>query len=522
MSGENFAADPRKQKILIVDDSEMNRCMLADILEDDYDIIQAESGIQAVTILKERPLEIALVMLDMVMPEMDGLAVLEVMNKQHWIDNIPVIMISAESSAGYIEQAYDLGVTDYIKRPFDAISVHRRVINTIMLYANQKKLVGLVADQIYEKEKSTNLMINILSHVVEFRNGESGLHVIHVQNITRIILEKYAEKYNDSGLTEASISTISLASSLHDIGKISIPESILNKPGKLTDEEFAIMKTHSSVGASMLESLSFGSNDPLIKIAYEVSRWHHERHDGRGYPDRLEGDQIPLSAQAVSVADVYDALTSERVYKKAFSHEKAMEMILGGECGTFNPRILECLKETSDVLKGTLNLATTDHLSPRGVKNITEEILKNSNLYSAGQTLTNLESEIAKHRFLESISREIQFEYSSDPAILNISAWGAKKLGLPESIADPKNSEELKAVISEKCIKELSEAVYGTTFEQPVAEYECDLKIGGETKRCKFVCLTIWADDDHSRRSSVVGKVFDAEDAVQNIEVSAV
>lgn len=511
MSEEIFAAETRKQKVLIVDDNAMNRCMLADILEDDYEIIQAENGVEAVAVLKERHFEISLVMLDMVMPEMDGIEVLEVMNKQHWIDNIPVIMISVENSAGYIERAYNLGVTDYIKRPYDAFSVRRRVINTIMLYTNQKNLVGLVADQIYEKEKSTNLMINILSHVVEFRNGESGLHVIHVQNITKIILEKYAEKYPDSGLTESSIATISLASSLHDIGKISIPESILNKPGKLTDEEFAIMKTHSSVGASMLESLSFGSNDPLIKIAYEVSRWHHERHDGRGYPDKLEGDQIPLSAQAVSVADVYDALTSERVYKKAFTHEKAIDMILGGECGTFNPRILECLKETSDILKDTLNLTAAEHLSPRGVKNITEEILKNNALKAPGKTLNNLENEIAKHRFLQSISREIQFEYGSDPSMLTISEFGAKKLGLPENISDPKNSEQLLSVISAECLKELSEAVYKATFEQPVTEYECDLKIGGETKRCKVVCLTIWADDDHSRRDGVVGKVFDVE-----------
>lgn len=511
MSGENFAADSRKQKVLIVDDSEMNRCMLADILEDDYEILQAENGVEAVSVLKERHFEIALVMLDMVMPEMDGLGVLEVMNKHRWIENIPVIMISVESSAGYIEHAYDLGVTDYIKRPFDAFSVRRRVINTIMLYANQKKLVGLVADQIYEKEKSTNLMINILSHVVEFRNGESGLHVIHVQNITRIILEKYAEKYKDSGLTESDISTISLASSLHDIGKISIPESILNKPGKLTDEEFAIMKTHSSVGASMLESLSFGSGDPLIKTAYEISRWHHERHDGRGYPDRLAGDQIPLSAQVVSVADVYDALTSERVYKKAFSHEKAIGMILGGECGTFNPKILECLKEISDVLKETLNLTTTEHLSPHGVKNITEEILKNSNVNVAGQTLNSLENEIEKYKFLQSISREIQFEYSRDPSMLNISEFGAEKLGLPENISDPKNSEQLMSVISKECLEELSNAVYGTTVDQPVAEYECDLKIGGKSKHCKVICLTIWADDDHSRRDGVVGKVFEAE-----------
>ncbi|MCM1022939.1 MAG: response regulator [Prevotella sp.] len=517
MIGENFAADSRKQKVLIVDDSEMNRTMLEDILEDDYDIIQAENGVQAVAVLKERHFEIALVMLDMVMPEMDGLGVLEVMNKQHWIDNIPVIMISVESSAGYIEHAYDLGVTDYIKRPFDAFSVRRRVINTIMLYANQKKLVGLVADQIYEKEKSTNLMINILSHIVEFRNGESGLHVIHVQNITRTILEKYAEKYEDSGLTEASIATISLASSLHDIGKISIPESILNKPGKLTDEEFAIMKTHSSVGASMLESLSFGSDDPLIKTAYEISRWHHERHDGRGYPDRLEGDKIPLSAQVVSVADVYDALTSERVYKKAFSHEKAMEMILGGECGAFNPRILECLKDTAGVLKENLNRTVSEHLSPRGVKNITEEVLKNSNLNTAGTTFNSLENEIAKYKFLRSVSREMQFEYSCDPSILNFPERSAKKLGLPENITDPKNDEGLKAVISEKCVGELTEAVLAASPDQPIAEYECDINIGGETKHCKIVCISVWSDD--GSRISVTGKIFDTAD---DMEVSAV
>ncbi len=255
----------------------------------------------------------------------------------------------------------------------------------------------------------------------------------------------------------------------------------------------------------MLESLSFGSGDPLIKTAYEISRWHHERHDGRGYPDRLEGDQIPLSAQAVSVADVYDALTSERVYKKAFSHEKAMEMILGGECGTFNPRILECLKETADVLKENLNLTTSEHLSPRGVQNITEEILKNNDLDVAGQTLNSLENEIAKHRFLESISREIQFEYSSDPSMLTLSECGAKKLGLTETISDPKNDENLKAVISEKCLGELAEAVRKTTPEQPVTEYECDMVFGGETKRCKVVCLSMWSDDDYSCRDGIVG-----------------
>ncbi len=296
MNGEKLSLNSQKQKVLIVDDSEMNREMLADILEDEYGIIQAANGIEAVSLLRESHFEISLVMLDMVMPEMDGLGVLEVMNKYHWIENIPVIMISVENSADYIERAYDLGVTDYIKRPFDAVAVRRRVMNTMMLYANQKKLVGLVSEQIYEKEKSTNMMINILSHIVEFRNGESGLHVLHIKTITQALLKRYAELHKNSGLTQSDISMISLASSLHDIGKISIPEEVINKPGRLTPEEFTIMKTHSAIGASMLENLPFEKDEPLLKVAYQICRWHHERYDGRGYPDGLKGDEIPLSA----------------------------------------------------------------------------------------------------------------------------------------------------------------------------------------------------------------------------------
>jgi len=508
-----------KQKVLIVDDSEMNREMLADILEDEYEIMQAKNGVEAVSILKEDHLKIALVMLDMVMPEMDGMGVLEVMNKNRWIDSIPVIMISVENSSDHIEKAYDLGVTDYIKRPFDAVAVRRRVINTMMLYANQKKLLALVSEQIYEKEKSTNMMINILSHIVEFRNGESGLHVLHIKTITQALLNRYVELHKDCGISKTDIANITLASALHDIGKISIPEEILNKPGRLTDEEFTIMKTHSAIGASMLENLPFEKDEPLLKMAYQVCRWHHERYDGRGYPDGLKGDEIPLSAQVVAVADVYDALTSERVYKKAFSHEKAMEMILGGECGTFNPDVLECLKDTAETLIEELKANATSHISRHEVQSITEEMLSHNDVTVTDQTLNTLESERVKHQFLTSISREIQFDYISEPPMLTFSEWSAKKLELQENIIDPKSNESLLSIISEESLNELSERVRKTTPDQPVVEYECDLKIDGIIKRYKIVCRSMWTEKDSSHYIGAVGKVLDADDThLQNID----
>ena len=315
-----------KEKILIADDSAMNRAILTEMLGDGYEILEAENGRQAVSIMQTN-VDIDLLLLDIMMPEMDGFDVLAMMNKYHWIDDIPVIMISAENASSYVERAYDLGATDYISRPFDMAIVRRRVINTLMLYAKQKRLVRLVAEQVYEKEKSNSTMINIQSHIVEFRNGESGLHVLHIQTATDILLRTLVRKNDKYNLNAADISLISTASALHDIGKINIPASILNKPGKLTKEEFDTMKTHTTTGAEILDKLPFQQESPLVKTAYAICRWHHERWDGRGYPDGLKGEDIPIAAQVVAMADVYDALTSERCYKKTFCHDKAMEMI---------------------------------------------------------------------------------------------------------------------------------------------------------------------------------------------------
>ena len=248
-----MAIGPAKNPcILIADDSEMNRSILEDMLGDEYDIIEAENGEQAVEIIQKREQEISLVLLDIVMPRMDGFGVLAEMKEQRWIEDIPVIMISAESNPDNIEKAYELGATDFISRPFDALIVHHRVVNTILLYAKQKNLTNLVADQIYEKELSSSLMIDILSHIVEFRNGESGLHVRHVNLLTELFLQHLSQHTEEYRFSRSEISLISTASALHDIGKIAIDEAILNKPGRLTNEEFEVMKTHSVIGAQML------------------------------------------------------------------------------------------------------------------------------------------------------------------------------------------------------------------------------------------------------------------------------
>lgn len=343
-----------KTQILLVDDSKMNRMLLREILGDGYHILEAENGQECLETLRAEAGNIALVLLDINMPGMDGFEVLKAMNANHTIEDIPVIMISSEDSDAAIRRSYELGASDYVNRPFDARIVYRRVTNTIKLYAKQRRLVQMVSDQIRARENNTDMLVGVLSHIVEFRNGESGAHVRHIRIITELLLHRLLEISSNYSITAEQQDMIPLASALHDIGKIGIDEKILNKPGKLTPEEFEVMKTHSMLGAKMLHDLDGFAVQPLLQTAYEIARWHHERWDGRGYPDGLKGDEIPISAQLVSLADVYDALTSERCYKKAFSHEKAVQMILNGECGAFNPLLLQCLTDIQADLKEEL------------------------------------------------------------------------------------------------------------------------------------------------------------------------
>ena len=340
-----------KQRILVVDDSKMNREILCEMLKDDFEIIEATNGQECVSLIEQYGKEISLVLLDIVMPVMDGFEILMYMNRNHWIEDVPVIMISSEESENYIRKAFKFGVSDYISRPFDSKVVYQRVFNTIKLYAKQRRLISMVSDQMHEKEKNNQMMVEVLSQIMEFRNGESGLHVVHINTLTRLLLERLVENTDAYNLTPDDCYLISTASAFHDIGKVGIDESILNKPGKLTKEEFETMKEHTLIGASMLDKLEHYKDEKMIKIAYQICRWHHERYDGKGYPDGLTGEQIPIAAQVVSVADVYDALVSKRVYKDAYSHEQAMKMILNGECGAFNPLLMEVLVEIQDKIK---------------------------------------------------------------------------------------------------------------------------------------------------------------------------
>ncbi|MCI8415063.1 MAG: diguanylate cyclase [Ruminiclostridium sp.] len=502
-----------KQKILIVDDSEMNRSILADMLGDEYEIIEAENGSEGVAALQKYGSEVSLVLLDIVMPEMDGFGMLTVMNRYRWIDEIPVIMISAERGSSHVERAFELGITDFISRPFDALIVHHRVVNTILLYAKQKKLEGLVADQIYEKEHRSTLMIDILSSIVEFRNGESGLHVRHVHTLTEILLNVLVHKTDRYDLSQTDISIISTASALHDIGKIAIAEEVLNKPGKLTDEEFAIMKTHSMVGANMLAGLPIHQEEPLVKAAYEIARWHHERYDGRGYPDGLKGDDIPISAQIVALADVYDALTSERVYKKAFPHEVAVEMILEGKCGVFNPLVLDCLRECADNIPTELGDDNAMRRNQREMRNIAREMHKHEELSASERTLQLLEHERMKYSFFAAMTEEVQFEYTTQPPMVTLTAWGAEKLGLDEIIMDPEQDQKAISLLGQDGWRELSDILHATNPANPVVKYDCMLHFKEEPRWMRIVARAIWSSDEPPRYTGAIGKAIDIHDS---------
>ncbi len=498
-----------KQKILIADDSAINRFILADMLGDQFEILEAEDGEQAVTTLHRLGIEISLVLLDIVMPNMDGFEVLSFMNKYRLIDDIPVIMISSENSASFVERAYEMGATDYISRPFDAHVVRRRALNTIMLYAKQRRLIGLITDQIYEKQKSNSLMINILSYIVEFRNGESGLHVLHIGKMTDILLNRLVQKTDKYHLSRTDISLIGTASALHDIGKIAIPDGILNKPGRFTPEEFKIMQTHSEEGAKLLERLPYFQNEPLVKVARDICRWHHERYDGKGYPDGLKGEEIPISAQVVSIADVYDALTSERVYKKAYSHERSIEMIFRGECGVFNPLLLECLLDVSEEIQKELEVNVLIGDDRREMQKIAEEMVNHEELAASERTLQLLEHERMKYQFFASMAQEIQFEFTAVPPMLSINEWGASRLGVDEVIMNPMKNQAFTDILGYGNLQALDDRLRSSTPDDPVVQFDCQIKINGKLRWHHIIARASWSSDDPAQYRGSIGKIVD-------------
>ena len=507
-----------KQKILIVDDSEINRAQLREILGDTYEYLEGENGMGAVDILC-RHTDIALVLLDLSMPEMDGFDVLRVMRCYSWLEEIPVIAISSAGDTASVEQAYDLGVADYIRRPFERVMVMRRVQNILMLYTKQRRLTRLVAQQVREKEHNSVLMIGILSHVVEFRNSESGQHVLHIRTLTDLLLHQLAQKTDAYPLEEQQISLISTASSLHDIGKINVPRRILNKAGPLTAEEYAIIKTHTTEGAKIVQDLSSGAgneDEPLLRTAYAICRWHHERWDGSGYPDKLKGDEIPIAAQVVALADAYDALTSKRCYKDPYPHEKAVAMILQGECGAFNPLLLECLAECAGQLHLELQRSEFDRCFRSETRRLSEEILRREALPGSDRVQRLLELERERTAFYADRLGGIQFYYD----VLS------DRVSVVDRYVDPACRKQIRdfdgghglKVLSDRDCGHLLQVIRDATPEEPDAAFEVPILMDRKYHVHRLTLHTLWSRTGVQRCVGVVGQLSDTSRTLEQNE----
>ena len=504
-----------KLKILIADDSEINRALLKEILGDGYDYLEAEDGAAAVELMRQRT-DISLLLLDLMMPGMDGFDVLRVMKYHAWLDEIPVIVISAAEDTANIERAYDLGVTDYIRHPFERIMVLRRVKNILMLYAKQKRLTRLVTDQVYEKEHNNVLMISILSHVVEFRNSESGLHVMHIRTLTDLLLHRLVQKTDRYQLDESDIARISTASALHDIGKIVIPEEILNKPGRLTAEEFAVIKNHTVAGAQMLQDLgqAIARDEPLLQVAHAICRWHHERWDGGGYPDRLKGDEIPIAAQVVALADVYDALTSERCYKHAYDHDTALRMVLNGECGAFNPLLLDCLKESSEQLRTELTRSEWDRGFRQETHRLSEEILHREALPRENHSQLLLEQEKERTDFYAAQCGGIRFDYDLLAGSVTVYDYHAEPMQ-QKTVTDFAQGKGL-SFLNEQDRRKLSKAISRATPEAPDVVLPVMVQRDGKPHLHRMALHTIWSGVGVRRCVNVLGQLTDEQHRVEH------
>lgn len=354
-----------RNKILIVDDSMFNRQLLCDILKDEYAIVEADNGRKALEIIEEQKNDIIAVLLDIVMPEMDGVAVLKELSDKQYLEDFPVLIVTGEQDMNLVAECFDYGISDFIRKPVNTDFVKPRVKKLVELYEQKNSLkeisqkqtltmrsqYKLLQQQAARLKKSNEKIIDVLGTVVESRNMEDGTHVKRVKEFTRILAVHMMEDYPEYELTEEKIGVISSASVLHDVGKITIPDSILLKPGKLTEEEYEYVKSHSIRGYDIINSITGVWDEEYVRYSCEITRYHHEKYDGSGYPDGLKGDEIPISAQLVSIADCFDSLISESVYKSAIPFEEAFTMILQGECGVFSFKLLECFRKAKKELE---------------------------------------------------------------------------------------------------------------------------------------------------------------------------
>ena len=479
----------KKQKILIVDDAKFNRDILKEILGDTYNYLEAENGNQAIQMIGEN-IGIDLMLLDINMPQMNGFEVLEIMKRSQCIDETPVIMISAEESVDVMRKAYEMGITDYITRPFDSVIVKKRVQNTLELYANQKRLINVVVDQVYEKEENNDIMLRILSNVLGSRNSESSEHILHIRTATKMMLRQLLKTTDAYHLTETDIAIITTASSLHDIGKIRIPEEILNKPGRLTDEEFKIMKTHSELGAAIIRDMHFLQDNPLVHTAWEICRWHHERWDGKGYPDGLKGEEIPISAQVVSITDVYDALTSERCYKKAFDHDTAIQMILDGQCGQFNPILLKCLKELNPQFSKMLDKEMAENSYYHEVQRLSNEILSDRSLPNQNYSQSVVRIMQEKIDFFKSNSGMNSIDYNAISGQLTILNGKQQILCQRDN---PKFDLFKEFGVNEEDVQHIRALLHQTSVQNKEISVQIKATVENDTQIYKLKLHTLWS-----------------------------
>ena len=508
-----------ERKLLIADDSELNRAILVSVLEKNFDILEAADGKEAIATLAAHEGNIAALLLDVVMPEADGFEVLEEMNRRGWIDEIPTIMISVETGGSYIDRAFQLGAADYVSRPFVPNMIRRRVINAILLHTKTRKLTGLIADHFYRRERNTDILAAILGYAVEARSGERGTHMTNVSRITGLLLHRLLERTDRCPIGPEDIETVCIASSLHDIGKLLIPEGILTKPTALTPGEFDIVKQHTRLGAKIISDLPIYQNETIIKYALEICRWHHERWNGEGYPDGLKGEDIPIAAQVVSLADAYDALTSKRCYKEALSHEKSLEMIRGGECGSFNPLLLECLNDIADTLKHSAGAeAAAEPPAYRWAKELIWKPDGSRQELSSARMTKQVEQELSKRRFFSDLTEEFWFEFTRHPDAVALSAGAARRTGLPRVIVGPLSCTQLCSVVSANTIQAMRNRLLCAASDETYLEFETELTLDGHPSLCQIAIQITWASDEPGRFSSLFGRVLDIGERCRRLE----
>ena len=497
----------KRQNILIVDDSKFNRDILKEILGEKYNYLEAENGNQAIQMIGEN-IGIDLMLLDINMPQMNGFEVLKIMKRSQCIEETPVIMISSEESVDTMREAYEMGITDYITRPFDSVIVKKRVQNTLSLYANQNNLVNVVVDQIYEKEENNNIMIRILSSILGSRNSESREHILHIKTATEMMLRQLIKITDVYHLTEADIALITTASSLHDIGKIYIPEEILNKPGRLTDEEFKIMKTHSELGADIIQDMHLPQENLLVHTAWEICRWHHERWDGKGYPDGLKGEEIPISAQVVSIADVYDALTSERCYKKAFDHDTAIKMILDGQCGQFNPILLKCLKELSPRFFKMFSNETDDSIQYYEAQRLSNEILSEKSLPRKNYSQHIIKVMQEKIDFFMKNSGRNSVDYNAVSGQLTMINANQQTLYQRD---DPKFDVFKEFEVSEEDVQHIKDLLAHTSVKDKEISVQIEAKMENNRQLYNLKLHTLWSPLKKDGYIGIIGYIDSAK-----------